>query len=142
MVKRYIKPSWFFARIFNRIALATGAVNSEPMTVIKRRSKLPQTIPMTPVYVDGVKYVVPVRGETEWVKNVRQLAHQAPQVGRDRLRGHRDTGRSAETDTRGLQRHGQQGDPQIVSAAARRRRPPSVCAHATFAAERQDVATS
>jgi hypothetical protein len=35
MVTRYIKPSWFFARIFNRIALANGAFNSEPMTVIK-----------------------------------------------------------------------------------------------------------
>jgi F420H(2)-dependent quinone reductase len=75
MVKRYIKPSWFFARIFNRIVLATGAVKSEPMTVIKRRSKLPQTIPMTPVDVDGVKYVVSVRGETEWVKNVRANPH-------------------------------------------------------------------
>jgi hypothetical protein len=75
MVKRYIKPSWFFARIFNRIALATGAVNSEPMTVIKRRTKFPQTIPMTPVDVGGVKYVVSVRGETEWVKNVRANPH-------------------------------------------------------------------
>ena len=75
MVKRYIKPSWFFARIFNRIALATGAVSSEPMTVIKRRTKFPQTIPMTPVDVGGVKYVVSVRGETEWVKNVRANPH-------------------------------------------------------------------
>lgn len=75
MVRRYIKPSWFFARIFNRFALATGAVHSEPMTVTKRRSKLPQTIPMTPVDVDGVKYVVSVRGETEWVKNVRANPH-------------------------------------------------------------------
>ncbi|HZA12490.1 nitroreductase/quinone reductase family protein [Mycobacterium sp.] len=74
-VRRYIKPSWFFARIFNRIALATGVVKSEPMTVIKRRSKLPQTIPMTPVDVDGVKYLVSVRGETEWVKNVRANPH-------------------------------------------------------------------
>lgn len=67
----YIKPSWFFAKIFNRIALVTGAVKSEPMTVIKRGSRMPQTIPMTPVDVDGVKYLVSVRGETEWVKNVR-----------------------------------------------------------------------
>jgi len=75
MVKRYIKPSWFFARIFNRIALATGAVKSEPLTVTKRRSKLPQTIPMTPVDVDGVKYLVSVRGETDWVRNVRADPH-------------------------------------------------------------------
>lgn len=59
----------FFAKIFNRIALATGVVNSQPLTVIKRGSKLPQTIRMTPVDVDGVKYLVSVRGETEWVKN-------------------------------------------------------------------------
>jgi hypothetical protein len=71
----YLKPSWFFAKIFNRVALATGAVNSEPLTVIKRSSKLPQTIPMTPVDVDGVKYLVSVRGETEWVKNVRANPH-------------------------------------------------------------------
>jgi hypothetical protein len=71
----YIKPSWFFARIFNRIALATGAANSQPLTVIKRGSKLPQTIPMTPVDVDGVKYLVSVRGETEWVQNVRANPH-------------------------------------------------------------------
>ena len=67
----YIKPSWFFARVFNRVVLATGAVNSQPLTVIKRGSKLPQTIPMTPVDVDGVKYLVSVRGETERVTNVR-----------------------------------------------------------------------
>jgi hypothetical protein len=71
----YIKPSWFFAKIFNRIALATGAAKGEPLTVIKRGSKLPQTIPMTPVEVDGVKYLVSVRGETEWVKNVRANPH-------------------------------------------------------------------
>ena len=71
----YIKPSWFFAKVFNRIAMATGAVHSQPMTVIKRGSKLPQMIPMTPVDVDGVKYLVSVRGETEWVKNVRANPH-------------------------------------------------------------------
>lgn len=75
MVKQYIKPSWFFARIFNRVTLATGALNSQPLTVITRRSKSPQTIPMTPVDVDGVKYLVSVRGETEWVKNVRANPH-------------------------------------------------------------------
>jgi hypothetical protein len=75
MVSRYIKPSWFFARIFNPAVLATGVLNSEPMTVIKRRSQLPQTIPMTPFYLDGVKYLVSVRGETDRVKNVRANPH-------------------------------------------------------------------
>lgn len=66
MVKRYMKPSWFFARIFNPAVLATGALKSQPLTVINRRSTSPQTIPMTPVDVGGVKYLVSVRGETEW----------------------------------------------------------------------------
>jgi hypothetical protein len=55
--------------------LATSVLKSQPVTVIKRRSKSPQTIPMTPVDVDGVKYLVSVRGETEWVKNVRANPH-------------------------------------------------------------------
>jgi hypothetical protein len=78
----YIKPSWFFARVFNRVVLATGAVKSQPMTVIRRASKLPQTIPMTPIDVDGVKYLVSVRGETEWVKNLRVNPHvKLPESG-------------------------------------------------------------
>jgi hypothetical protein len=35
------------------------------------RSKQPQTIPVTPVDVGGVKYLVSTRGESQWVKNVR-----------------------------------------------------------------------
>jgi len=51
--------------------MATGAVHSQTLTVMKRFSKQPQKIPVTPVEVDGVKYLVSTRGEAEWVKNVR-----------------------------------------------------------------------
>ncbi|MBV8928692.1 MAG: nitroreductase family deazaflavin-dependent oxidoreductase [Mycobacteriaceae bacterium] len=67
----YLKPPWFTRKIFNPIAMATGIGNSETLTVIKRTSKEPQKIPVTPVDVDGVKYLVCPRGETQWVKNVR-----------------------------------------------------------------------
>jgi F420H(2)-dependent quinone reductase len=67
----YLKPPWFTAKIFNRIAMSVGVGGSETLTVIKRTSKLPQKIPVTPVDVDGVKYLVSTRGESEWVKNVR-----------------------------------------------------------------------
>jgi F420H(2)-dependent quinone reductase len=46
-------------------------VHSETLTVTKRASKQPQKIPVTPVEVDGVKYLVSTRGESQWVKNVR-----------------------------------------------------------------------
>jgi hypothetical protein len=67
----YLKPPWFTAKIFNRIAMATGIGNSETLTVTKRVSKQPQEIPVVVPAVDGVKYLVSTRGETEWVRNVR-----------------------------------------------------------------------
>jgi hypothetical protein len=69
----YLKPPWFTARIFNKIAMATGVGNSETLTVTKRVSKQPQKIPVVVPEVDGVKYLVSTRGETEWVKNVRAI---------------------------------------------------------------------
>jgi deazaflavin-dependent oxidoreductase (nitroreductase family) len=67
----YLKPPWFTAKIFNKIAMATGVGNSETLTVTKRGSKEPQKIPVVTVDVDGVKYLVSTRGEAQWVKNIR-----------------------------------------------------------------------
>jgi hypothetical protein len=67
----YLKPPWFTAKIFNKIAMATGISGSETLTVTKRGSKAPQQIPVLTVDVDGTKYLVSTRGESEWVKNVR-----------------------------------------------------------------------
>ena len=67
----YLKPPWFTVKIFNKFAMATGVGNSETLTVTRRVSKQPQQIPVVVPEVDGVKYLVSTRGETEWVKNVR-----------------------------------------------------------------------
>jgi hypothetical protein len=67
----YLKPPWFTAKIFNRIAMATGIGGSQTLTVTRRVSRQPQQIPVVVPEVDGVKYLVSTRGETEWVKNVR-----------------------------------------------------------------------
>ena len=67
----YLKPPWFTAKVFNKIAMATGVSGSETLTVTKRGSKEPQSIPVVTVDVDGVKYLVSTRGESQWVKNVR-----------------------------------------------------------------------
>ena len=37
----------------------------------KRGSKEPQKIPVVTVDVDGTKYLVSTRGQSQWVKNVR-----------------------------------------------------------------------
>jgi hypothetical protein len=70
-VVAYLDQPWFNREIINRFAMATGVVHSQTLTVIKRSSKQPQKIPVTPVEVDGVKYLVSTRGESQWVKNVR-----------------------------------------------------------------------
>jgi len=67
----YLNQPWFNRKIINKIAMATGLVHSETLTVVKRTSKQPQNIPVTPVEVDGVKYLVSTRGESQWVKNLR-----------------------------------------------------------------------
>ncbi|MEN3319365.1 MAG: nitroreductase/quinone reductase family protein [Mycobacterium sp.] len=67
----YLKPSWFNRAIFNRIATTFSFGPFETMVVTKRVSKQQQKIPVTPIEVDGVKYLVSAYGETEWVKNIR-----------------------------------------------------------------------
>ena len=67
----YLKPAWFSRAVFNKIAMATGMSNTEKLTVTRRRSKQPQEVPVITVDVDGTKYLVSTRGESEWVKNVR-----------------------------------------------------------------------
>ncbi|MGO4441980.1 nitroreductase family deazaflavin-dependent oxidoreductase [Mycobacterium sp. 2YAF39] len=69
----YLKPPWFTRTVFNKIAMATGVGGSETLTVTKRLSRQPQKIPVVVPVVDGVKYLVSTRGETEWVKNVRAI---------------------------------------------------------------------
>jgi F420H(2)-dependent quinone reductase len=70
-VMAYLKPPWFTAKIFNKIAMATGLSNTETLTVTRRRSKQRQQIPVIPVEVGGTKYVVSTRGESDWVRNLR-----------------------------------------------------------------------
>ena len=89
----YLKPPWFTRKIFNKIAMATGVGGSETLTVTKRVSKQPQKIPVVVPEVDGVKYLVSTRGETEWVKNVRAIPDVM--VGDRAVRRQRDSGRAA-----------------------------------------------
>ena len=71
----YLKPPWFTAKVFNRIAMAFGIGGSQTLTVIKRGSGQAQSIPVVVPEVDGVKYLVSTRGESDWVRNVRADPH-------------------------------------------------------------------
>lgn len=65
----YLKPPWFVARVFNKVAMATNI--GETLTITKRVSGEPQQIPVTTVDLGGIKYLVSTRGESQWVKNIR-----------------------------------------------------------------------
>jgi len=67
----YLKPPWFTVKVFNKIAMATGVSGSETLTVTARASEQQQRIPVITVDVDGSRYLVSTRGESQWVKNVR-----------------------------------------------------------------------
>jgi hypothetical protein len=67
----YLKPPWFTTRVFNRIAMVFGMGGITTLIVTKRGSKEPQQIPVVVPEVDGIKYLVSTRGESEWVRNVR-----------------------------------------------------------------------
>lgn len=66
----YLKPPWFTARVFNRVAMATGLSGTQTLMVV-RRSGPSQRIPVIVAEVGGTKYLVSTRGESDWVKNVR-----------------------------------------------------------------------
>jgi hypothetical protein len=66
----YLKPPWFTAKIFNKVAMATGVSGCETLTVT-RRSGAHRQLPVITVDVGGTKYLVSTRGESQWVKNVR-----------------------------------------------------------------------
>ncbi|MGV0793880.1 nitroreductase/quinone reductase family protein [Mycolicibacterium sp. XJ1819] len=65
----YLKPGPFTRKVFNPIAKFFGM--GQTLTVMARRTKKPQRIPIITVDVDGATYLVSTRGESEWVKNVR-----------------------------------------------------------------------
>lgn len=65
----YLKPPWFVAKVFNRVAMKAGM--GQTLTVTRRRSGTAQRIPVVVPEVNGVKYLVSTRGDSEWVRNVR-----------------------------------------------------------------------
>lgn len=66
----YLKPSWFTVKVFNKVAMATGVSGTETLT-LTARSGQQQKIPVISVDVDGTRYLVSTRGESQWVKNLR-----------------------------------------------------------------------
>jgi len=65
----YLRPGFFMRRVMNPL-LSTLKV--KPTLAVKgRRSGEWRTVPVNVLEHDGRRYLVAVRGETEWVRNLR-----------------------------------------------------------------------
>jgi deazaflavin-dependent oxidoreductase (nitroreductase family) len=65
----YLRPGFFVRRIANPLASLFGAATT--LAVRGRQSGEWKTVPVNVLALDGERYVMAVRGETEWVRNLR-----------------------------------------------------------------------
>ena len=83
----YQRPGWFTKHIFNRfVALLTrlglSVWGSRVLVVRGRTSGVPRETPVNLLTIDGTRYLVAPRGETQWVRNLRVAGDGALRLGR------------------------------------------------------------
>ena len=76
MSDHYQRPGWFTTNVFNRIVagLTRAGISvwgSRVLEVPGRRSGEPRRNPVNLLTVDGQRYLVAPRGQTQWVRNLR-----------------------------------------------------------------------
>ena len=83
---RYVKPGKSTS-VFNEVVakltkLGVSVWGSRVLTVVGRKSGEPRSVPVNLLTVDGVRYLVAPRGETQWVRNLRAAGQGTLRVGR------------------------------------------------------------
>lgn len=84
---RYLPVDWFTRRVFNPLVagltrLGISVWGSRVLEVAGRTTGEVRTTPVNLLTVDGQRYLVAPRGETQWVKNVRAAGGCRLRVGR------------------------------------------------------------
>ena len=82
MTDRYLQPGWFTKNVFNRIVagltrMGVSVLGSRVLEVRGRTSGEPRQVPVNLLTVDGQRYLVAPRGETQWVRNLRASGGEA-----------------------------------------------------------------
>ena len=83
---RYVQPGKS-TNVFNEVVakltkLGVSVWGSRVLTVVGRKSGEPRSTPVNLLTVDGVRYLVAPRGETQWVRNLRAAGQGTLRVGR------------------------------------------------------------
>ncbi len=76
MAAHYRRPGWFTKHVFNRLVaiftrLGVSVLGSRVLEVRGRKTGQPRQVPVNLLSLEGNRYLVAPRGETEWVRNVR-----------------------------------------------------------------------
>jgi deazaflavin-dependent oxidoreductase (nitroreductase family) len=67
--RRYLRPGWLTGRIVNPLLMRLGLVPT--LAVRGRVSGEWRTVPVNVLELDGARYLVAPRGDTEWARNLR-----------------------------------------------------------------------
>jgi F420H(2)-dependent quinone reductase len=128
MVMAYLKPQAFTRHVVNPLVsrLQTGGVAT--LTVPGRRTRRARTVPVIPVEVEGIRYLVSPYGESDWVRNLRAAgkATLAPQGQGGDLPGERDSGPGPGSHYRGLPEGLRTRRGPVFHQTARSQRPSGV----------------
>ena len=81
------RPGWFTKNVFNRIVaaltrLGIRLLGSRVLEVRGRTSGLPRRTPVNLLELDGERYLVAPRGDTQWARNLRASGEGRLRLGR------------------------------------------------------------
>jgi deazaflavin-dependent oxidoreductase (nitroreductase family) len=84
---RQKRPGWFTKNVFNRLLsalmdLGLSVWGSRVLEVRGRKSGEPRRTPVNLLSLDGRRYLVAPRGETQWVRNLRAAGEGRLLLGR------------------------------------------------------------
>jgi deazaflavin-dependent oxidoreductase (nitroreductase family) len=85
----YQQPGWFTTHVFNRVVAGltragVSVLGSRVLEVRGRTSGEPRRTPVNLLTLDGTRYLVAPRGETQWVRNLRVAGDGVLLLGRRR----------------------------------------------------------
>ena len=81
--RHYLKPSWLISRVVNPLLVRLGVVPT--LRVRGRKTGRWRSVPVNILELDGERYLVAPRGETDWVRNLRAAGSGQLQYGRRRI---------------------------------------------------------
>jgi deazaflavin-dependent oxidoreductase (nitroreductase family) len=81
------RPGWFTAHVFNPIVaaltrLGVSLLGSRVLEVRGRSSGVPRRTPVNLLELEGERYLIAPRGETQWVRNLRASGEGRLLLGR------------------------------------------------------------